>query len=206
MFLKKEKKSCTFFKCRMSITDRYWTNSDVTWNALLHIYLKSTLVTDVFSYKTSQLYYLPFCFVSLKIFLIYVSTSFKPTSWSMPDIHMYIHTNVHKCHHFSLRKMPMWLLFFVFKQSLWFFKFKQSFCKIYIHKYISEEKKEKVMFFFLRADRLNIMKRFWKNSHGKWNIVFYICIKGIPITDVLLSYKLSQFYYFRNFFFSLIKF
>lgn len=105
MFLKKEKKSCTFFKCRMNITDRYWTNSDVTWNALLHIYLKSTLVTDVFSYKTSQLYYLPFCFVSLKIFLIYVSTSFKP--WSMPDIHMYIHTNVHKCHHFSLRKMPM---------------------------------------------------------------------------------------------------
>lgn len=97
-------------------------------------------------------------------------------------------------HHFSLKKCLCDYLFSLFKQSLWFFKFKQSYFKYaYISIFLKKERKSH---FFLRTDRLNIMKRFWKNSDGKWNIVLHICIKGIPITDELFSYKLSQFYYF----------
>lgn len=144
MVSKKEKKSCTWFKYRMNITDRYWANSDVTWNALLHIYLKCSLITDVFSYKTSQFYCFPVCFVSFKIFSIYVSTSFKPTSWSMPDIHMYIHTNVHKCASFLFEKKCQSDYFFsFFMQYLCFFKFKQSFFK-YAYIFLKKERKRHV--------------------------------------------------------------
>lgn len=129
----------------MNITDRYWTNSNVHFCIFI---LKAFLLRmfshiKLFSFITfrsvlSVLKY--FLFMFLRVLNLQAGVCL---TYICIFTQMFINA-----HHFSLKKCLCDYLFSLFKQSLWFFKFKQSFFKYtYISIFLKKERKSH---FFLR--------------------------------------------------------